>query len=859
MRGELKLIELIEQYLLGKMSDSERASFEERVENDVELKQQVVDQKNLMEALERISIRQSANRAKRKLKTGKWGLNFGLGGLIVVAIASILFLVLKNEASDLPEERTFLTTAEEQLKGQVFKIDNTKDQTLETEGGIVLVIPKNAFEGDPESISIEVKEALTAESIIKAGLSTTSDGELLETAGMFKISAFSNGDEVKMKEGISILTHVPSETKDPDMQLFHGQVQLDKSINWVNPIPIEKFLTTVNILSLDFYPPAYLPALKKNGYDYKNKVWTDSLYYSFASGFHVSDRKLERKEVRISRPIEFRHLGDSIRYEYGWKDVEPRREYLSSDEWTEDLAPLVVEEEGSLEAVLATDSTSTCFRGGLNPASIQSIWDPNFNNTLLATYEFEERLEFMHSLNDDNCQLLNAYINNLNKPMWFCDSLAYLATGNEIFQLFMNRKDGRVLIDDAKMQALQNYFEEKRMKYVQQAAENEHQFIAKNKKLDEEFKAKQKAFTKEEIVREKDNLETEFKLNMGKIKYNKHIANGYRVHVETGVFYNIDKYVRDATSERKSLDYKDPITGDKVNIKYEPITVTLTSKKDTGRIFVYLIPKELNSFMRVKKEVSGEYSEKLNSSIQYDLLVIKYENEEIFASFKKNVRSKNYKIKGLKLRSREELNKLLSKSSNAHQKTDELKSEVDWRLSEIKESIRQRKNKERSELKSLVRAAIFPCSNTPAKSEFLVPVDNNCIRRVASGFGRRMHPIYKVYKMHTGLDFTASTGCPIFASRSGRVIKVERAFSGYGKMVKILHDDQFTTMYAHMSEILVKEGDYVDQGFTIGKVGSTGYATAPHLHFEIISYGQKVRPAKYLDLSKLQGLNWVGI
>lgn len=116
--------------------------------------------------------------------------------------------------------------------------------------------------------------------------------------------------------------------------------------------------------------------------------------------------------------------------------------------------------------------------------------------------------------------------------------------------------------------------------------------------------------------------------------------------------------------------------------------------------------------------------------------------------------------------------------------------------------------------------------------------------RLLSGFGMRIHPIYKVPKMHYGIDFTAPSGTPIQATGAGRVVKAARV-SGYGNQVVIDHGYGFKTSYAHMKRIDVKVGDRVERGSKIGLVGSTGASTAPHCHYEVMVNGQKVNPIMY--------------
>ena len=116
---------------------------------------------------------------------------------------------------------------------------------------------------------------------------------------------------------------------------------------------------------------------------------------------------------------------------------------------------------------------------------------------------------------------------------------------------------------------------------------------------------------------------------------------------------------------------------------------------------------------------------------------------------------------------------------------------------------------------------------------------------LASGFGIRIHPIYKVRKMHNGIDFAAPTGTPIYAAADGVIDNVEISFTGYGKKVEIDHGYGYRTRYAHMQMFVVRNGQRVKRGELIGYVGNTGLSTAPHLHYEVFINGAQVNPIHY--------------
>jgi murein DD-endopeptidase MepM/ murein hydrolase activator NlpD len=117
--------------------------------------------------------------------------------------------------------------------------------------------------------------------------------------------------------------------------------------------------------------------------------------------------------------------------------------------------------------------------------------------------------------------------------------------------------------------------------------------------------------------------------------------------------------------------------------------------------------------------------------------------------------------------------------------------------------------------------------------------------RVSSRFGMRRHPILGYSRMHKGIDFAARTGTPIFAAGSG-VVNYSGWNGAYGKYVRIKHNSEYKTAYAHLSKIpsTIKKGKKVKQGSVIGYVGSTGRSTGPHLHYEIIRRGKQINPSK---------------
>jgi murein DD-endopeptidase MepM/ murein hydrolase activator NlpD len=128
------------------------------------------------------------------------------------------------------------------------------------------------------------------------------------------------------------------------------------------------------------------------------------------------------------------------------------------------------------------------------------------------------------------------------------------------------------------------------------------------------------------------------------------------------------------------------------------------------------------------------------------------------------------------------------------------------------------------------------------------PIRNQDLTRTASGFGFRIYPIYKIKKMHPGMDFTAPTGTEVFATGDGIVEVVEMSKRGNGYTVVLDHGNGYKTSYMHLDAFNVRNGQKVKRGDVIAWVGNTGLSVAPHLHYEVSLDGNPVNPVNYFFL-----------
>lgn len=149
-------------------------------------------------------------------------------------------------------------------------------------------------------------------------------------------------------------------------------------------------------------------------------------------------------------------------------------------------------------------------------------------------------------------------------------------------------------------------------------------------------------------------------------------------------------------------------------------------------------------------------------------------------------------------------------------------------------------SKSYEELMDLAESKSAMMASIPAIS----PLNSKNLSKGISGFGSRMHPIYKIKKRHMGIDFASPIGTPIYATGDGKISEAGRE-RGYGNMVKIDHGYGYETLYGHMSRIAIKKNQKVKRGEIIGYVGNTGVSTGPHLHYEVIKDKKAVNPINF--------------
>lgn len=715
MRNELEWIQLIEKYLNNELNAEDKKAFEQKMNENADFKASVEKQRLLQEGIKNVGTKQAIQKAK-KVYTFQKIMVKGIIITVIAAVATTAAVLGYNaytnqttsdekstyESGVNEEGEAFFVDADALIAPQLFSVKGEEGQVIQTEQGMVVAVPEGAFldeNGKPVSgnIQLEIKEALDPASIMSAGLSTKSGEELLETGGMFYINARQNGKNLTINPANPVVVQVPTDEVLANMNLYKGVRQKDGSLDWQNPKPIEQFLTPVDISKLNFYPPHYEPKLADLGYGSATKQWKDSVYYSFGNTKRFFGEVEQAMKLGIIKKDTFNYTSS----------------YYDSSE-----IPHKIRE--------------------VNPAKVQAFWNAKFNNTLLATKEFEERMTFLHYLGQD--RFLELYVNNLDKRMATIDSMVLKAMGyNEgwvfhedsimyiecdykcspeylasKFTQFALQNKGRVKMELGAMKLLQEYYQKHHKIYGEAAAKAQQKIQEDYTKAVQNLSADQQAKYYEDNVRNTSNLFQEINDNLDETYKQLGVKRvtippaNYTFTVANTGWHNIDRIVIENTIARTDINVS--LNGKTAQIKYEPMSVVVADAEQYDRILVYLLPEQLFSFQRVmQKGTDKKFTEKLNEFYNYDLMVIGYKNEEVFYNETKSISPKEYSF-SLKNTTKAELNKILNASKSTTVKKDLIQDIADQQSLLIQTKKVEKMNNQ-AQFRDEVERSIFYCNS----------------------------------------------------------------------------------------------------------------------------------------------------
>lgn len=363
-------------------------------------------------------------------------------------------------------------------------IDTKKDNVVEGSKGTVIVVPKGCFrnsKGDivDDSVKIEVSESLSQTDMVMSNLTTTSNGKPLETDGMIYFNATANGEQLTIDKNHPVHIEIPTTHRKPGMMAYQGIRDSNGNMNWINPQKIDNYLVPVDINQLDFLPNGFAAEVK-NGLPFRgHKVATpeliDSLYYSLSKSNGIS----------LTNTL----LATNYNEAYYNKNKKVENGKYTSNSY-------VV--KGSSNKHMSDTSANNDENKGIDPAIIAVIKSPKYQNTIIATREFEARLKVIFKTCDNS--ILEIYIKNLDKNMYELDSMAaekLKGTPNyDAFVAFSKQRLTNVENAGKYASLLRDYYNEQIKNVNKELQKNEEKAVKKLEKKTEEFQKTVTAYEK---------------------------------------------------------------------------------------------------------------------------------------------------------------------------------------------------------------------------------------------------------------------------------------------------------------------------------------------------------------------------
>jgi hypothetical protein len=421
--------------------------------------------------------------------------------VLKLAVIVVFFIQCQNETERVSTTPKLFTGDPFQktiVPSQFFELNGSTDNVAEGENGTIIIMPKGCFKDSKgkivtQKLKVELAEALSVEEMLLSNLTTTSNGKLLETGGMIYFSASANGEQLTINKDVPIHIEIPTEKKKSGMMAYKGARDKSGNMNWSEPQELKKFLTSIDIDLLNFYPKGF-EAEVNNGLPFRNhkalsKQLVDSLYYSLSVS-DGSDLLKGLKATDYNEPY-YNENSQVVEGEYTDDSYEVKSKYDSIKAF----------QEANL------DSLSKC---GIDPAIIKVIKNNKFQNTIISTREFEVRLQHIFKTCDNN--ILEIYINNLDKNLWELDSMAAVKLGEHSetinFDRFYKQRLTNVKEADKYSRLLTGYYKQQ-LKKVKSELESISQKAIKE--LEEQNKVAEKTaseYKKLLFKRERYRMET---------------------------------------------------------------------------------------------------------------------------------------------------------------------------------------------------------------------------------------------------------------------------------------------------------------------------------------------------------------
>jgi hypothetical protein len=443
------------------------------------------------------------------------------------------------------------------VKSQFFEIDCNIDNVIEGENGTIIICPKGCFKNAnnevfEKSAKIELSEALLLEEMLLSNLTTTTNGKQLVTDGMIYFNVTANGEQLAINKQIPVRIEIPTNKRINGMMAYKGTRDKDGQMNWFDPIKLDNYLVTLDIHSLDFLPEGFQNEVDKgmpfNNHKIATQHLTDSLYYSLTNS----------------------SANDYIEDVFSTNDND---DDINEDNFSSNKTNQVKASE--------INSDDTLFLNcGIVPATIKVIKSDKYQNTLIATREFETRLKLIFkTCNND---VLKLYINHLDKNLYEIDSMAMLLLGESgfknDFQVFVQQRLTKVRQSDKYAQLLKGHFD-KQLSKVKLELKNTKE------KLMKELYAKNK---------EAEKVAEEYRKLL--LKRDKFRKESYGFEWEETGWINIDKEI---------------IEDDLIEQKIE---INVSNGKQFDRVHTYIIQTSIKSLYNLGSDDQVQFYIKNNEN-----------------------------------------------------------------------------------------------------------------------------------------------------------------------------------------------------------------------------------------------------
>ena len=353
-----------------------------------------------------------------------------------------------------------------------------------------------------------------------------------------------------------------------------------------------------------------------------------------------------------------------------------------------------------------TDSVfAQAFEKFIPPSKVLAFWNEKFNNTILATRDFEKRMREIHETCDES--LLKLYTSNIDQPLYYIDSIA-VARGYKQFEPFFAERVGKVEMENPHLKKLQSFYERGIRGLLEELRLEREKEGRKEKKWDNKVDNARSEENIRSSNRKAQAFQEEASLNHEHVR--KQLGFTQNIKLTSNVIIvNIDREVYAATRERKTT--KVSFNGKTSVIKYNDFTLEIAKHENFERLYVYLLPDKLNSYQRVGHK-KGKVDYPLNDKITYDIVILGINETGYFYHEIKQINKGKFGEIKLKSISESDFEKRITElNENRLNQPMNIKDELAWLKLEKENYKVQRLRKEKRRFLERIRNVAFPCYN----------------------------------------------------------------------------------------------------------------------------------------------------